>query len=131
MPQGNRDKESLYTPGKLSKVFLVSSVALLAALAWMLLADHYARPWKSVQRGYYEAQSKVLEDIRKRAEGLSGKLLTRAIKKGVGKSVTELERKAVAAQSDRWEASYRMLARAGALNSGIQSLLDEAAQAKG
>ena len=66
MPQINRDKETLYPPGKLSRIFLVSSGLLLAALAWMLLADHYARPWRGVQRSFFEVQAKVLDDVRAR-----------------------------------------------------------------
>lgn len=74
--------------------------------------------------------TKEIGDLNKRAEALSGKLASRAAIRGAGKAATKGERQAAAAQSDRWEASYRALALAGRNNPGIQSLLDEAAKAK-
>jgi mono/diheme cytochrome c family protein len=94
MPQVNRDKESLYPPGKLSAVFLVSSVAMLAAFAWMVLSDHYGRPWRPYQERFYKTQAKLLEEVRAKTQGV---LNTPALKK----SRDELVEKIRAAQASR------------------------------
>src|SRR5437764_5695085 len=60
MPQLNRDKESLYTPGRLSLWFLATSGALFACIVWMLWAD-YDRPWKKTQKEFYRRQAGLLD----------------------------------------------------------------------
>ncbi|MBI4612396.1 MAG: hypothetical protein HY720_02190 [Planctomycetes bacterium] len=67
--------------------------------------------------------------LRVAAEGLSGKLATRTAKKGARKDVTKAEHAAVTAQRERWGSCYGILAQAGAANSSIQKLLDDAAKA--
>jgi mono/diheme cytochrome c family protein len=64
MPQVNRDKESLYAPGRLSLWFTLSSAALMISLVWMLWAD-YDRPWKKTQADFYRRQAALL-DVEKR-----------------------------------------------------------------
>lgn len=59
MPQLNRDKDSLYPPGKLHLWFLGTSALLVGALVWMIAGD-FVRPWKSVQRDFYRRQSGLL-----------------------------------------------------------------------
>lgn len=66
MPQLNRDKESLYPPGKLSLWFLATSALLVVAVFW-LLADDFRRPWKGIQRAFFEKKSELLA-IRKDVE---------------------------------------------------------------
>jgi mono/diheme cytochrome c family protein len=61
MPQLNRDKESLYPPGRLHVWFLFSSAALVASMVWMLGVDHFARPWKGIQRDFYRRQAALLD----------------------------------------------------------------------
>jgi len=56
MPLANRDKESLYPPGKLSLWFLGTSAVLVVAVFWML-ADDFVRPWKKVQRDFFKKQA--------------------------------------------------------------------------
>ncbi len=53
MARKNRDRESIYKPGRLSTVFAFSSIALIAALVWMVIKD-YNRPWKTYQKDYFE-----------------------------------------------------------------------------
>ena len=60
MPIANRDKESLYPPGKLSLWFLGTSAVLVVAVFWML-ADDFIRPWKGVQREFFRKQASLLE----------------------------------------------------------------------
>ena len=59
MPLANRDKDSLYPPGKLSLWFLGTSAVLVAVVFWML-ADDFIRPWKGVQRAYFQKQASLL-----------------------------------------------------------------------
>ena len=59
MPLANRDKESLYPAGKLSLWFLATSGLLVASVFWML-ADDFIRPWKGVQRAYFQKQASLL-----------------------------------------------------------------------
>ncbi len=76
MPQINRDKETLYPPGRLNLWFLATSAALVGAIVWMLAGD-FARPWKSVQRDFFERHAGLLEvkrellerELRPRDEG--------------------------------------------------------------
>jgi cbb3-type cytochrome oxidase cytochrome c subunit/mono/diheme cytochrome c family protein len=66
VPLTNRDKETLYPAGKLSRWFLVSSGLLAASLVWMLWAD-YDRPWRKHQADFYRRQAALL-DIEKKVK---------------------------------------------------------------
>ncbi len=53
----NRDRESIYRPGQLSKVF--APLAVLLVLGWVaMIWKDYDRPWRDYQRRYYD---KVLQ----------------------------------------------------------------------
>jgi len=67
MPQINRDKETLYPPGRLSLWFLATSAALVGAIVWMLAGD-FVRPWKSVQRDFFDRHAGLLEVKRELAD---------------------------------------------------------------
>lgn len=67
MPQLNRDKETLYAPGRLNLWFLASSVALVGVLVAMVAMDH-VRPWKATQRAFFERHAAILELRREHAE---------------------------------------------------------------
>ena len=67
MPQINRDKETLYPPGRLSLWFLGTSAALVGAIVWMLAGD-FVRPWKSVQRDFFDRHARLLEVKRELVE---------------------------------------------------------------
>ena len=71
-----------------------------------------------------------LSRLQEDATELSGKLAERVSKKGAGKASTNDERQAVAAQSERWRASYRILAHVGHQDARIASLLKDAARKK-
>ncbi len=66
MPLANRDKESLYPPGKLSLWFLATSGVLVACVFWML-ADDFIRPWKGVQKDYFRRAAALL-DVKREVE---------------------------------------------------------------
>ena len=51
----NRDKETLYRPGSLSKWFAFSSILLVLALGWMVWKD-YDRAWKGYQKSFFSTQ---------------------------------------------------------------------------
>ena len=68
MPQLNRDKDSLYPPGKLNLWFLATSGVLVAATVWMLAGD-YVRSWKTVQRAFFERQAGLLAVQKEIQEG--------------------------------------------------------------
>ncbi len=56
----NRDKESLYKPGKLSFWMAVTSVFLVISWVWMLWKD-YDRPWKDYQADFYDKMVEMEE----------------------------------------------------------------------
>lgn len=56
----NRDQESLYKPGQLSRWFAVTSVIL--ALGWVaMIWKDYARPWKTYQKDFYAKMIEIEE----------------------------------------------------------------------
>ncbi|MDJ0974922.1 MAG: hypothetical protein QNJ98_10720 [Planctomycetota bacterium] len=56
----NRDQESLYKPGQLSKWFAATSVILVIGWVLMIWKD-YARPWKTYQADFYAKLIEVEE----------------------------------------------------------------------
>ena len=53
--------EETYRPQPiLHIVFAISSIAMLLATVWMVVADHY-RPWKQVQREFQTIEREKLE----------------------------------------------------------------------
>jgi cytochrome c2 len=73
MPAVNRDRESIYAPGRLSLWFAVSSVLLLLSFLWMFWAD-YDRPWKGYQSEFNDKFLDVAKAKRERAkDGLERK----------------------------------------------------------
>ena len=62
----NRDKESLYPPGKLSRWFAVTSGLLVLSMLWMFWAD-YARPWRKYQEEFNDQYLDVAKAKRERA----------------------------------------------------------------
>lgn len=50
--------ETLYNTKKVSVVFAISSIALLASLVWLIKVD-YARPWRQIQDEYVDLQASL------------------------------------------------------------------------
>jgi len=69
-----------------------------------------------------------LTSLRDNAKALSGRMSERTTKKGAGKGATQAERDAVAVQSKRWNASYRLLAQVGRSDTRLAALLKDAAK---
>jgi hypothetical protein len=66
--------------------------------------------------------------VKSDAEALSGKLATRATKKGEKQAATEAKSEAAREQSARWSACYRLLGLMAQQNQGVAELLKEAAR---
>lgn len=81
----NRDQDSIYRPGQLSKVFAALSTLLVVGWIGMVWKD-YARPWRQYQRRYYDTQLQ-LSDAQ-----------TREVKAQISKLEQEIES---ARQADR------------------------------
>lgn len=69
-----------------------------------------------------------LTSLKDNAKALSGRMSDRTTKLGAGKGATQSERDAVAAQSKRWSASYRLLAQVGRADTRLAALLKDAAK---
>lgn len=69
-----------------------------------------------------------LAGLRADAEGLSGKLAARVVKKGEQKAKTEARKDTAAEQSTAWNACYRLLLLAAQRDARIASLLQDAAR---
>ena len=115
MPQVNRDKESLYAPGRLSLWFTLSSAALMIALVWMLWAD-YDRPWKKTQADYYRTQAGLL-DVEKKVleaeqfgigdDAVKNREELKTLQKQLADSKRALEDPEKAAEVRRLEAEFK------------------------
>ncbi len=60
-------EETYRNQSTLHVVFGVSSVAMLLAIVWMILADHL-RPWKEVQREFHHVEDAKISAARKKAD---------------------------------------------------------------
>jgi hypothetical protein len=69
-----------------------------------------------------------LKKLRDGADALSGKLSTRAARKGGQKTATTAVRDAVTEQRDAWSSCYRLLALTGRADARVGMLLAEAAR---
>lgn len=66
-----------------------------------------------------------LTKLKTDAAALTGKVISRADKKGGARAATKAEQKAVAAQSHKWKHSYRMLHAAALANTDIAALFTD------
>ena len=60
-------EETYRNQSTLHVVFGVSSIAMLLAIVWMIMADHL-RPWKEVQREFHHVEEAKLSAARQKAE---------------------------------------------------------------
>ena len=59
-------EETYYRQPTMHIVFGISSIAMLLAIVWMIMADHL-RPWKEVQREFHQVEKAKLEATRAKA----------------------------------------------------------------
>lgn len=69
-----------------------------------------------------------LRHLARSAEELSGWFGEKSVKRGAAKAATQVEREAVKAQKQAWQACYRLLAIVGAQDPRLAQLLSEAAR---